>query len=125
MDVSRTKANGTLHIAIDGSFDAAAVASSSFAVDHLAHSEQRDVFLDMTRTTYIDETGLATLVFMIRQLNCTGRTLTLYGLTGQPRQLVDMLGLANSMEVAIVDETDEKNLDLHFIRKKVSSHPIN
>ena len=73
MDISRTKANGTLHIAIDGSFDAAAVASSSYAVDHLAHNEQRNVFLEMTRTTFIDEAGLATLVFMIRQLNFTGR----------------------------------------------------
>jgi anti-anti-sigma factor len=80
-------------IRIEQDLDAAAMVSLRAQFEEFARGDD-DIELDLSRVAFIDSSGVGGLVFLYKRLAAEGRRLTVIGLTGQPRQLLDHLSVA-------------------------------
>ncbi|WP_323795508.1 STAS domain-containing protein [Nisaea sp.] len=79
-------------ISICGAFDAA-LAFEAKSAFQLVIDAGGNVRLDMSKTDFIDSSGIGAIVFLYKRLVMQSRTLELHGVNGQPRDLIAMLRL--------------------------------
>ena len=77
-----------------GDMDAASVKEQRPVLDELAASSE-DVTLDLSKTEFIDSSGVGALVFIYKRLLAGKLKLRVVGLKGQPLQLLTHLRLTD------------------------------
>ena len=80
-------------IRVAGPLDAAAAGDARETFETVIDAASGAVDLDLSRTDFIDSSGVGAIVFLYKRLVLQGRAMTLHGLTGQPRDLIGMLRL--------------------------------
>lgn len=86
--------------------DAETVSELRPAVASLVTGDARDMAFDMSRVRFIDSSGIGLLVFAYKRLAAAGRELTLFGLVGQPRQLIEFLRIDQIIRIEAPMERD-------------------
>lgn len=87
-----------LSMEIDGSLDALAVEILRPRFDALVQDKQ-NVTLDLSRTHFIDSSGIGAIVFLFKRLRSNKRCLCLTGVHGQPLELLHYLRIEKSIEI--------------------------
>jgi anti-anti-sigma factor len=90
LDVRATGADGPVVIAVAGEVDMATAPQLDACLS--AHSD-RDVTVDLSGVTFLDSTGLSTLVTARRALGATGHTLRTTGEQDHVRTVLEVAGL--------------------------------
>ncbi len=78
-------------LTFQGPLDAAAVQALRPMVSDLAENATGDVILDLTAVDFIDSSGIGLIVHLFKRLVGRAGGLTLVGLNGQPKQLIEYL----------------------------------
>jgi len=93
-----TSTTPDLSMEIDGSLDALAVEILRPRLDALVQDKQ-NVTLDLSRTDFIDSSGIGAIVFLFKRLRSNERSLCLTGVHGQPLELLHYLRIEKSIEI--------------------------
>lgn len=83
----------TAKLVIDGDFDAAKVEKMRDELDQIAEGDA-DLEIDMTRSRFLDSSGVGAIVFLYKRMKARGYTVCVGGLDGQPLKLLTHLGVA-------------------------------
>lgn len=75
-----------------GSLDASSLRLNRDDFERLARVEE-DVTIDMSDVSYMDPSGIGALVFVFKRVRAAGREFKLINARGQPRQLLEQVGL--------------------------------
>lgn len=75
-----------------GSLDASSLRLNRDDFERLARVEE-DVTIDMSDVSYMDPSGVGALVFVLKRVRAAGREFKLINARGQPRQLLEQVGL--------------------------------
>lgn len=89
-------------LTLDGSFDAESVAHLRPVFDSIASESGSNIVIDMSNVSFIDSSGIGGIVFLYKRLVATGRTLSLYGVQGQPLQLLEFLRIPRVIPILAV-----------------------
>jgi anti-anti-sigma factor len=92
-------------ISLSGAFDAAAVAELRPRLERAVETVPADFFVDMSDVDVIDSSGIGAIVFMLKRLAISGRSLKLVGTRGQPKQLIEFLRVNRAIE--LIDRVPE------------------
>ena len=65
----------------------------------LIDSSQENVTLDLSNVNFMDSSGVGSIVFLYKRLTLKNRTLTLVGLNGQPKKIIDFLRIDKIISV--------------------------
>ncbi len=71
--------------------------------DHLVISASK-VIVNFKNTSFMDSAGVGTLVFWLRSIQAAGGEMVFVNLTGQPSDIVKMVGLDKLVEIAEPDQ---------------------
>ena len=87
-----------IQLDIEGSLDALAVEILRPRFDELVES-QLDVALNLSKTQFIDSSGIGAIVFLFKRLRSLNLKLSLVGVHGQPLELLKHLRIDQSISV--------------------------
>lgn len=87
-------ASSEVRLHLTGAFDAEAVAAARSSFETIAASPVRRVELDLSGVSSIDGSGIGAIAYLFKRLVATGRTLAVTGVSGEPRALLESLGLS-------------------------------
>lgn len=93
MELTRTDQGDQTTITLAGILKQATAPSLRQMTSELQAADRKNVTLDMTSITEIDSSGVAAIVELHKQLKSMGGTLTISGLQGQPRAILNLLRL--------------------------------
>ncbi len=82
-------------IVIPDNFDSANAFDFRDKIDENTES----VIIDFRNTLFMDSAGLGTLVFWVRTVQKSGEALTIVNLSGQPKDLIKVVGLDKVVEI--------------------------
>jgi stage II sporulation protein AA (anti-sigma F factor antagonist) len=91
-------AEGTV-VTVDGRFDATAVAEARPLLERIPHESRDDVYIDLSRVTFIDASALGLCVFLFKRLAAERRKLFFTAPIGQPRRLIELLRIDRVIEI--------------------------
>jgi len=97
LQISNTPA-GTI-ITLGGRFDAAAVAAARSSLERIPAEGRHDVYIDLSRVTFIDSSALGLCVFLFKRLAAERRKLFFIEPIGQPRRLITLLRIDRVIEI--------------------------
>ncbi|MGD2043471.1 MAG: STAS domain-containing protein [Acidimicrobiia bacterium] len=104
---SRELPNGWLAIAVEGEVDLATVDALQRAIDDAYAHGTADLVVDLTRSTFMDSTGLKALVMANRRFGGTGRSFAIAVSGGPVSRLIDLSGVDTTIRtVATLDDLD-------------------
>lgn len=89
-NTTKSDANTTF-ISLPNDFSGLAVDSFKDQFETVAKSEQSNVVLDFSDTTFIDSSGIGAMVFLYKRIEKKGQTLSLLNVSGQPHKLMSLL----------------------------------
>ncbi len=89
----------TTTLSVCGEFDAASVQEMRPRFEELLETTSRSIVIDMSGCTFLDSSGIGTLVFLFKRLATSGRSLRLGGLAGQPRELITFLRIDRVIDI--------------------------
>lgn len=98
-------ANGWACIAVSGEIDLATVPELENAIDSVFSSNAHPLVVDLTESSFMDSTGLKTLVMANRKFDEDGRPFAIVVSGGPVSRLIDLSGVETS--IRIVKTTDE------------------
>ena len=90
MDVKTFEKEGVLVFQVDGEIN---IGSSQDLKKHFDKQSSKKVVVDLEKVTYIDSSGLATLVEMLKKTKVQGGSLGLAGLSDKVRSLFEITKL--------------------------------
>ena len=88
----------TTNYSVQGSLDAASVTTLKDDFEALA-GEGKDVVLDLSKTDFLDSSGVGAIVFLYKRLTASGRRLELQGVDGQPLRLLEFLRVTSVVPI--------------------------
>ncbi|MFY7962868.1 MAG: STAS domain-containing protein [Elsteraceae bacterium] len=88
----------TTNYSVQGSLDAASVTSLKEDFEALANNGA-DVVLDLSKTDFLDSSGVGAIVFLYKRLTAAGRRLELQGVDGQPLRLLEFLRVTSVVPI--------------------------
>jgi len=91
MNVTELKCNDYQLVELDGDFDAAAVSTHKAKFEHYTNCSEKGVVFDMSNVSFLDASGIGAMVFLFKRLRSDNRDLKLIGLSGQPKRLIQLL----------------------------------
>lgn len=97
--------NGWQCIAVSGEIDLATVPELENAIDSILASNSHPLVVDLTESSFMDSTGLKTLVMANRRFDEHGRPFAIAVSGGPVSRLIGLSGVESS--IRIVDSTDE------------------
>lgn len=97
--------NGWQCIAVSGEIDLATVPELETAIDSVFSSNSHPLVVDLTESSFMDSTGLKTLVMANRKFDEDGRLFAIAVSGGPVSRLIDLSGVETS--IRIVESTDE------------------
>src|SRR4051794_35369274 len=86
-------------LAIRGRFDADAVAQAGRLWEQLLDDHAGDVCIDLADVTFIDSAAIGTITYLFKRLAAGRRKLSLVGVNGQPRRLLEFLRIDRVIEI--------------------------
>lgn len=93
-----TAVKSDLYFEIEGSLDALAVEIMRPRFDELVQ-DSSDVVLDLSKTDFIDSSGVGAIVFLFKRLRALDKKLSLVGVHGQPLELLKHLRINHTLEL--------------------------
>lgn len=91
-------ADGSPVIEASGEIDVATAPEFAAALDMMIDRELTEITVDMANVTFIDSSGLGTLVAALKRANEINTTLTLRNLSGSARKVFEITGLLETFE---------------------------
>ncbi|UTW46883.1 STAS domain-containing protein [Bacterioplanoides sp. SCSIO 12839] len=85
-------------ISLSGDFDVSSVGSVRNLFEDLAVNGS-DVIVDLSEVRFIDSSGIGALVFLYKRLVAQQHQMVLIGVQGQPKELLDILKITNTIPV--------------------------
>ncbi|HET8738731.1 MAG TPA: STAS domain-containing protein [Acidimicrobiia bacterium] len=99
--------NGWQCLTVEGEVDLATVPELEVAIDSVAAENSTPLVIDLRSSSFMDSTGLKTLVMANRRFDEMGRSFAIAVSAGPVSRLLDLSGVESSMRV--VASTDELN----------------
>jgi len=94
-------------IAVSGEIDLATVPELETAIDSVLSSNSHPLVVDLTESSFMDSTGLKTLVMANRRFDENGRPFAIAVSGGPVSRLIDLSGVETSIRiVASIDELE-------------------
>ncbi len=62
------------------------------------------VFLDLSAVSFLDSSGIGSMVFLFKRLRQTGRSLVISGVHGQPRELLELLRIHKAIPTKLMEQ---------------------
>lgn len=78
-------------IQVTGEFDAVAAQNMRGQLERIAATWDGDIDLDLSMVDFIDSSGIGAIVFLGKRLRERDRRIALLGVSGQPREVIQML----------------------------------
>lgn len=101
LSVHSTRENGRLVLEVAGELDLAVTADLRSAADEaLAAGDVTDVVVDLGGVTFIDSTGLGTLVEIRNAALEGGATMRVTAVQAAPSRVIEIAGLADAFGIA-------------------------
>jgi anti-anti-sigma factor len=88
----------TTNYLVQGSLDATSVTTLKDDFEALALAGD-DVVLDLSKTDFLDSSGVGAIVFLYKRLSAAGGRLELQGVDGQPLRLLEFLRVTSVVPV--------------------------
>ena len=99
--------NGWDAIVVEGEIDLATVEELQAAIDSGFEAEAEQLVVDLNGATFMDSTGLKTLVMANRRFSEAGRSFAIAVSGGPVSRLIDLSGVDSAIRtVSTVDELD-------------------
>jgi anti-anti-sigma factor len=99
MDLDIVSAAAGTVVSLGGRFDATAVTEIRSTLECLPSETLSDVYIDLSRVSFIDSSALGLCIFLFKRLAAERRKLFLVGPTGQPRRLIELLRIDRVIEI--------------------------
>jgi anti-anti-sigma factor len=92
--------NGTLTMKLAGEMDAAGCALVRDDLEEIVSTTPRQgLVLDIGAVTFLDSSGIGMIVFLFKRLKADGRSLRIINVSGQPRELMQLLRIEKAIPV--------------------------
>ena len=92
--------DNTLTIALKGELDALACNQIRPEFEFVANdSTRKNVALDLGQVSFLDSSGIGSIVFLFKRLRVQGYELTLVNVQGQPKELITLLRINSAISV--------------------------
>ena len=92
------KNNNTTHV-ITGALDAQMIGPTQKAFQDLLTENSGDITLDLSTVDFMDSSGVGSIVYLHKRLVADNRTLSLLGLNGQPKKIIEFLRIDKIIKV--------------------------
>jgi len=89
-----------LIISVEGDFDAEFSKEARSSFEEIAINSTDDVIIDLSKTRFLDSSGIGAVVFLYKRLRARNQNLELIGVEGQPRDLIQMLRIDRAISVS-------------------------
>lgn len=96
--------NGWIAISVEGEIDLATVGELEEVVQEVVREKGSNLVIDLTATSFIDSTGLKSLLTADRELSLAGRSFAIAVKPGPVSRLVDLSGVDTLTVVGDVSE---------------------
>lgn len=104
---NRSLPGGWVSIVVEGEVDLATVPDLQAAIDHVFDNESEGLVVDLNGSTFMDSTGLKTLVMTHRRFDGEGRQFAIAVEGGPVARLIDLSGVNSAIKcVSSVEELD-------------------
>jgi anti-anti-sigma factor len=105
MPITQNRTNDHIIIAISGRMDARFITEQREVLDQLPSQIDTTVFFDLSATDFIDSSGIGFLVYIYKRIKPQKRQMAIIGLSGQPKDTVEMLRINKLIDC--VDNVEE------------------
>lgn len=89
--------DGWVSIEVEGEVDLATVDELQAAIDDVFNGDSKNLVVDLTGTSFMDSTGLKTLVMSNRRFDGEGRSFAIAVSGGPVSRLIDLSGVNSSI----------------------------
>jgi anti-sigma B factor antagonist len=100
----RPLSDGGVELAVSGELDLATAEGFEPLLMETIESTDRTVTVDFANCSFVDSSGVRTLIVAARMLEKSGRTLRITGARAQVRDLFEMIVLDRAPAIEFVDE---------------------
>ena len=88
-------------IKLRGEMDATGCAHIRHEIENVTNvKEQSNIILDLSLISFLDSSGIGMIVFLYKRLKAQGRSLEVYGVQGQPQELMELLRIDKVIPVS-------------------------
>ena len=108
MPITRTAYNDHLIIAFKGRLDVRFIQAQREVLEQLPSQINSTVLFDLSGIDFIDSSGIGFLVYIFKRIKPQNYAMAIIGLTGQPRDTVEMLRINRMIDCADTLEDFEK-----------------
>ncbi len=96
---------GDLIIELNGEFDALGCSEIRQVFKEVATQlSPMVVFLDLSAVSFLDSSGVGSMVFLFKCLREAGRSLVISGVHGQPRELLELLRIHKAIPIKLMEQ---------------------
>lgn len=100
LDVTRTENDhGWTILSAEGEIDIATVSSLDEAIEEALSGGRTQICVDLQSVTFMDSTGLRSLIVAHRRLESSGGTLAVVPGSGPIRRLLEIAGVVDTLDV--------------------------
>ena len=97
--------SGDVTVRVAGEMDALGCADARGPLERAAHEGAgRTVRLDLHDVTFLDSSGIGSIVLLYKRLKATGGDLAITAVSGQPRELMQLLRIDQAIAIDWGDE---------------------
>lgn len=90
----------SLLVELVGEMDAAGCADIRPTLEQLLEdAAEKNILLDLGQVSFIDSSGIGAIVFLFKRLKSKGQSLELTNVSGQPRELIELLRIDTAIPV--------------------------
>lgn len=104
MQINFSERNGVSICRIDGEIDINSAVEVKRAIDRLIRDKKPKIVINMDKVAYIDSSGLATLVELLKNFRKYGGKLKLSGLSEKVKSLFEITKLEKLFDIAQSEE---------------------
>lgn len=100
MKMTKSYCHNHLVVTLKGQFVGETVMDHRQAFEYISLEVDNTVLFDLSKTEYIDSSGIGMLVYIYKRIKPRKLKIVLVGLNGQPKRLVEMLHINRLIECA-------------------------
>ncbi len=89
----------TVMFSVEGALDAQMIGPIQKQFQSLLENNDQDITLDLSNVYFMDSSGVGSIVFLYKRLTSEKRELTLSGLNGQPKKIIEFLRIDKIINV--------------------------
>ena len=100
MSIINYQCNNDQVVSVSGDFDVNTVGDVRELFESLV-VQGSDVVVDLSEVKFIDSSGIGAIVFLYKRLVAQQHNMALIGVSGQPKELLDILKISQTINVFI------------------------